>query len=82
MSISTWSSPPKYAVSKVVETLKKNTSRHLRKKFPFLQKVYWDGRGLWGWGYFVSTVGIDEAMIQRYVEFQGREDTGQATLEL
>jgi len=74
--------PPKYAVSKVVETLKKNTSRQLRNKFPFLQKVYWDGQGIWGRGYFVSTVGIDEAIIQRYVAFQGREDTGQATLDL
>ena len=74
--------PPKYAVSKVVETLKKNTSRHLRKKFTFLQQVYWDGKGIWGRGYFVSTVGLDEATIQRYVAFQGREDTGQAELEL
>ena len=74
--------PPKYAVSYAVETIKKNTSRHLRGKFQFLQKVYWDGKGIWGAGYFVSTVGINEEIIKRYVEMQAREDTGQAELEL
>ncbi len=74
--------PPKYAVSQVVETLKKNTSRHLRKKFRFLDKVYWDNGGIWSRGYFVSTVGINEEVIRKYVEMQGKEDTGQAELEL
>jgi len=74
--------PPKYAVSQVVETLKKNTSRHLRKKFRFLDKVYWDNGGIWLRGYFVSTVGINEEVIRKYVEMQGKEDTGQAELEL
>ena len=74
--------PPKYSVSKVVETIKKNTSRALRQKFGFLRKVYWDNKGIWGVGFFVSTVGIDEGIIRRYVEMQGKEDTGQAELEL
>ena len=52
--------PPKYSVSKVVETIKKNTSRALSEKFAFLKKVYWDERGgVWGTGFFVSTVGIN-----------------------
>jgi putative transposase len=74
--------PPKYAVSMVVETLKKNTSRSLSLKFRFLEKVYWDRGGIWSKGFFVSTVGINEAVIRRYVEMQGKEDTGQAQLEL
>lgn len=74
--------PPEYSVSQVVETLKKNTSRHLRKKFRFLDKVYWDNGGIWSRGYFVSTVGIKEEVIRKYVEMQGKEDTGQAKLEL
>jgi REP element-mobilizing transposase RayT len=40
--------PPRYSVSKVVETIKKNTSRALRQKFVFLKKVYWDDKGIWG----------------------------------
>ena len=74
--------PPKYAVSKVVETIKKNTSRLLREKFHFLGKVYWDDKGIWGKGYFVSTVGINEQIISKYIELQGKEDAGQAQLEL
>ena len=44
--------PPEYAVSKTVEVIKKNTSRSLSRKFTFLQKVYWDQKGIWGKGYF------------------------------
>ena len=74
--------PPKYSVSGVIETLKKNTGRRMWKKFRFLEKVYWDSSGIWSKGFFVSTVGIDEKVIRRYVEKQGQEDTGQAELEL
>ena len=74
--------PPKYAVSMVVETIKKNTSRHLSLKFRFLKRVYWDNRGIWSKGFFVSTVGINEAVIRKYVQMQEKEDTGQAELEL
>jgi putative transposase len=73
---------PKYAVSKVVETIKSNTSRSLKKKFDFLSKVYWDKKGIWGKGYFVSTVGLNEELIRKYVEMQGKEETGQVELEL
>jgi REP element-mobilizing transposase RayT len=31
-------------------------------------------------GYFVSTVGIDEDKILKYVQWQGRQDSGQAKL--
>lgn len=74
--------PPKYSVSNVVETTKKNTSKSLREKFDFLKKVYWDGKGIWGRDYFVSMVGINEGVIKNYIEMQEKEDTGQAQLEL
>lgn len=73
--------PPKYAVSKVVETIKSNTSKALKIKFAFLKKVYWERYGIWGRGYFVSTVGVNEEVIRRYVESQEEEETGQAQLE-
>ena len=73
--------PPKYAVSKTVETIKKNTSKSLSRKFTFLKKVYWDKKGIWGKGYFVSTVGINEEVIRKYVKSQAEEETGQAQLE-
>jgi REP element-mobilizing transposase RayT len=36
---------------------------------------------VWSKGYFVSTVGITEEIIRRYVAKQGQEDAGQAKLE-
>ena len=74
--------PPKYSVSQVVRILKANTSRDLKKKFPFLKKVYWGTDGIWSDGYFVSTVGVNEEIIKRYIEQQGKEDSGQAQLVL
>jgi putative transposase len=59
--------PRKYAVSKVVETLKSVTSRRLKEKFQhYLAKVYWDGGGIWARGFFVSTVGLNEATIRHW----------------
>ena len=74
--------PPKYAVSKVVGTMKSVTSARLREKFPhFLKKIYWDNGGIWARGFFVSTVGINEAVIRKYVRYQGQQDAGQTKFE-
>lgn len=74
--------PPKYSVSYVVETLKKNTAKRLKQKFTFLENVYWDKGKVWTRGFFVSTVGINESIIKNYVRQQGQEDCGQAKLAL
>ena len=74
--------PPKMAVGKAVGVIKANTSKRMKEKFPFLRKVYWGTDGIWSDGYFVSTVGVNEAVIQRYIEHQGQEGSGQAQLEL
>jgi putative transposase len=73
--------PPKMSVSEVVKAIKAKTGLYMRKKFPFLDKVYWDINGIWSRGYFVSTVGISESTIRKYIEMQGKEDSGQAKLE-
>jgi len=49
--------------------------RNKERSFAFLEKAYW------GRGYFVSTVGINEEVIRRYVKSQEKEETGQAKLE-
>ena len=74
--------PPKMSVGQVVRILKSNTSRDLKKKFPFLKEVYWGTDGIWSDGYFVSTVGVNEHIIKKYIENQGKEDSGQAQLVL
>ena len=74
--------PPKYAVSDIVGRMKGITARHLRKKFDWLKKVYWKENIVWSPGYFVSTVGVDEEKIIKYVRWQKSQDSGQAKLEL
>ena len=72
--------PPKYSVSSMVGKIKANTSREIRKEFPWIKKVYW-GSEFWSPGFFSSTVGINEEIIKRYVEFQEKVDTGKIQLE-
>lgn len=74
--------PPKMAIGKVVNILKVNTARHLKQKFPFLKEVYWGTDGIWSDSYFVSTIGVNEDIIRKYIENQGREDAGQLQLKL
>ena len=33
--------PPKYAVSDIVGTMTANTSREIRKRFPWIRRIYW-----------------------------------------
>ena len=72
--------PPKMSVGKVIGIIKANSSRRLKEKFPFLKDVYWGTDGIWSDGSFVSTIGINEQIIQKYIAHQGQEDSGQATL--
>lgn len=69
--------PPKMAPSELVRIIKSNTARELRKRFSFLKRVYWGNNGIWSTGYFVSTVGVNEEIIRKYIERQGQEDIGQ-----
>ncbi len=72
--------PPKYSIAQVVQIIKQNTGRALKDKFEFLRQRYYGRGGIWSAGYFVSTVGLDEEMIKRYVRYQEQEDLGQAKL--
>ena len=74
--------PPKYAISDVMGRLKSQSSSRMRKKFTWLEKVYWKENIMWSPGYFVSSVGVDEETIKRYVEYQGQQDSGQLRQEL
>ena len=74
--------PPSMSMGAVVRIIKSNTSTSLKQKFPFLKQLYWETDGIWSDGYFVSTVGVNEQQIKQYIENQGKEDSGQALLEL
>lgn len=72
--------PPKYSIAKLVQIIKQNTGRALYEKFEFIRKRYWGRGGIRSVGYFVSTLGLDEKTILEHVNYQEREDLGQAKL--
>ena len=65
--------PPKYSISEVVQKLKAESAVMLKQKFPFISKIYGD-TGIWSTGYFVSTVGLNEANIRKYIDKQNDFD--------
>jgi putative transposase len=69
------------SISEIVKVIKAKSGMRMHQKFPFLDKVYWGKGGIWSRGYFVSTVGVSESTIRKYIEMQGKEDSGQALLE-
>ena len=74
--------PPRESIADVMGSLKAQSSKLLREKFKWLEKVYWKEKVFWSPGYFVSSVGVDEEVVRRYVEKQGREDLGQLRWQL
>lgn len=74
--------PPKFSIAEVMGQLKSQSASALRTKFDWLGKVYWKENIVWSPGYFVSSVGVDEHTIKKYVEHQGQQDSGQLLLEL
>src|SRR5271166_2102804 len=60
---------PRDSVSYVMQTLKGKSSAWLKKKIKRTHGLY-EKESLWARGYFVSTIGLDEHLIRRYVKHQ------------
>ena len=58
--------PPKYAVSQVVGFIKGKSAIHLARTYGEHRRNF-VGQSFWARGYFVSTVGRDEEVIQNYI---------------
>jgi len=65
--------PPKYAVSQVVGSIKGKSAIHLARVYGERHRGFM-GQHFWARGYFVSTVGRDEAVIRDYIKKQEKED--------
>jgi putative transposase len=65
--------PPKYAISQFMGFLKGKLALRLFDRFPQLRKQYW-GQHVWSRGYCVSTVGLDEDRIRKYVKWQIKKE--------
>jgi putative transposase len=65
--------PPKYAVSEFMGYLKGKMALRLFHQYESLGRRYW-GRHLWARGYCVSTIGLDEEQIRKYVQWQEKQE--------
>ena len=65
--------PPKYSVAEVIGFLKGKSAIKVFDRHLDLKKRYW-GRHFWAKGYCVSTVGLDEEQIKKYVIWQTNRD--------
>src|SRR5512143_4003907 len=65
--------PPKYAVSNVVGYIKGKSAIAIARRFRGRARNF-TGEVFWARGYFVSTVGLDEARVRAYIRSQEQED--------
>ena len=65
--------PPKFAVSQVIGFIKGKSAIHLARVYGERKKNF-VGQHFWARGYWVSTVGRDEATVREYIRKQEQED--------
>jgi len=65
--------PPKYAVSQVIGFIKGKSAIHVARVYGERRRNF-TGQHFWARGYFVSTVGRDEAVVRDYIRRQEEED--------
>ena len=64
---------PRDSISYVMQIIKGKSSAWLKKKIKRTNGIY-EKHSLWARGYFVSTIGIDEMIIRRYVKHQEKHN--------
>jgi len=73
--------PPKYAVAQVVGYLKGKSAIHIARTYGGRERNF-VGEHFWARGYWVSTVGRNEAEVRRYIREQEAEDKRLEQLKL
>ena len=73
--------PPKYAVSQVMGFMKGKSAIHIARVYGGRRRNF-VGHNFWARGYWVSTVGKDEAAVRRYIQEQEKEDRRLEQLEM
>jgi putative transposase len=66
--------PPRESVAELMGLLKGKTAIKLFKSYQGLRKKPYWGNHFWARGYCVSTVGIDEEHIRKYVKYQEEKE--------
>ncbi len=70
--------PPKHSVSSVVGFIKGKSAVRIHREL--LRERRMTGLHFWATGYWVSTVGRDEAAVRKYIREQENWDQGQGQL--
>jgi len=73
--------PPKYSVAQVIGYIKGKSAIYIAREFAGRKRNY-VGQSFWARGYFVSTVGRDEAVIREYIRQEEQEELRLEQLEL
>jgi putative transposase len=73
--------PPKYAVSQVIGYIKGKSAIHVARVYGENRRNF-VGQHFWARGYFVSTLGRDEAIIKEYIRRQEEQDKKDDQLKL
>jgi putative transposase len=73
--------PLKYSISEVVGFIKGKSAIKMFDRHRSLKNRYW-GRHFWAKGYCVSTIGLDEDQIKKYVKWQLEKDRKMEQLKL
>ena len=71
--------PPKYSVAQVIGYIKGKSAIHIARTYGGRKRNF-RGQHFWARGYFVSTVGRDEAVIRKYISDHEQEDRRQEQL--
>jgi putative transposase len=65
--------PPKYSVSQVMGYIKGKSAIHIARTWGGKRRNF-VGQHFWARGYWVSTVGRNEASVRKYIQEQEKED--------
>jgi REP-associated tyrosine transposase len=65
--------PPKFAVSGVIGYIKGKSAISIARNFMGRSRNF-TGESFWARGFFVSTVGLDEEAVRKYIREQEQED--------
>ena len=72
--------PPKYSVAHTIGFLKGKSAVRIHREL--LHERRMTGLHFWATGYSVSTVGLDEDRVRRYIREQEQLESGQGDLDL
>jgi putative transposase len=71
--------PPKYSVAYTIGFLKGKSAIRIHRQYERSERVY--GKHFWAVGYCVSTIGLDEEKIRKYIREQEKGETDQNMLD-